>query len=100
MKVCTFMLLIWLVVMFVRPTEGGVKPLSAAKWSMKVLKVGKMGKLGEMSLKSTLGALIMAGSLALFSAIESGLQPDDIIGHEWLQAQKQEWEYKMRPFYH
>ena len=56
--------------------------MSAGRWSSKVSKAGKLGKLGELSLKSTLGALSMAGSLALFSAIKASLEPDDVLGHE------------------
>ena len=73
--------------------------MTAARWSSKVLKAGKLGKLGEMSLKSTLGALSMVGSLVLFSAIEASIEPDDMIGHEWLKAQKQQWQEDQRPFY-
>ena len=100
MKVCIFLLVVWLAGMWVKPTAGGIKLLSAAKWGTRVNKAGRVGKLGEISLKSTLGVLSMAGSLALFSAIESALQPDDIVGHQWLQAQKEEWQYEMWPFYH
>ena len=79
MKVCTFLSVIWLMGMMVWLLEGGIKPMSAARWSTKVSKAGKLGKLCELSLKSMLGALSMAGSLALFSAIESALEPDDTI---------------------
>ena len=41
----------------------------------------------------------MAGSLALFSVIKAQLEPEDKIGHQWLEAQKQQWEFDQRPLY-
>ena len=90
MKASLLILVVGLAAMWVKPTAGGIKPLSAAKWGMRVNKAGRVGKLGEISLKSTLSALSMAGSLALFSAIKSALQLDDVIGHQWLKQQKEE----------
>ena len=55
--------------------------------------------MGEISLKSTLGALSMVGSLALISAIEAALQPNNVVGHQWLQQQKEEYIYQMRPMH-
>ena len=90
MKVIPFLTFVWMLGIMCSISEGGVKPMTAARWSSKVLKAGKLGKLGEMSLKSTLGALSMVGSLVLFSAIEASIEPDNVIGHKWLKAQKQQ----------
>ena len=82
MKAWTSLLMIGLMGLWVKPTVCGIKSSSAAKWGSRVNKAGRVGKLGEISLKSTHRALSMASSLALFSAIESALQPDDIVGHQ------------------
>ena len=69
----TLLLVMGLMGLYVQPTVCRLKPSVAAKWSNRVGKALSVGKLGEISLKSTLGALSMAGSLALFSAIEAAL---------------------------
>ena len=56
-------------------------------WASKLASAKNTGKLGEMSLKSSLSVLSMAGAMALFSSIEAALQPDDIAGHKWLEAE-------------
>ena len=42
-------------------------------WNNKTVSAKKMGKLGDMSLKSTLSVLLMAGAMALFASIEQAL---------------------------
>ena len=53
----------------------------------RIASASKAGKIGEMSLKSSLSVLSMAGAMALFLSIESALQPDDIAGHKWIEAE-------------
>ena len=41
----------------------------------------------------------MAGSLALFSTIESALAPNDVVGRAWLKQEKAEYLEQMRPWF-
>ena len=56
-------------------------------WSNKIVSAKKMGKLGDMSLKSTLSVLSMAGAMALFASIEQALQPGDTEGLQWVKRE-------------
>ena len=77
----------------------GLMPLSKAKWGAKVGQASKAGRLREVSLKSTLSVLTMAGSLALFSTIENALAPDDTVGRAWLENEKAEYLETMCPWF-
>ena len=70
----------------------GPKPRA---WGKSITWASKAGKLGELSLKSTLSMLTMAGVMALFTSIETALAPDDLVGKQWIAAQKAEYLKEM-----
>ena len=70
-----------------------------SKVGAKIGRASKAGCLGEVSLKSTLSVLTMAGSLALFNTIESALAPDDVVGRAWLEQEKAEYMEQMWPWF-
>ena len=70
----------------------GMKPKG---WGSSLVQVSKAGKIGKMSLKGTLSVLSMAGAMPPFSSIESALVPDNLLGCQWLAAEKAKYLSEM-----
>ena len=84
------MVLIGLTVSLYRSGLHGRRGLSGSSWANKIANSKKLGRFGDMSLKSTLSVLSMAGAMALFASIESSLlQNGDTEGLEWLKKEKE-----------
>ena len=58
----------------------------------KIAQASRVGKLGQLTLKSTLGALSLTASMALFDALQSAMeQKGNSLGLQWLAREKSEY---------